>query len=50
MEALGSRLDDESLGRALFEIAAAARARGLDPEGALRRYSEGVMRAVEARL
>jgi XTP/dITP diphosphohydrolase/tetrapyrrole methylase family protein/MazG family protein len=50
MEALGSRLDDESLGRALFEIAAAARARGLDPEGALRRYSERVMRAVEARL
>jgi XTP/dITP diphosphohydrolase/tetrapyrrole methylase family protein/MazG family protein len=49
VDAIGSQLSDESLGRSLFEIAAAARARGLDPEGALRRYSETVMRAVEAR-
>jgi XTP/dITP diphosphohydrolase/tetrapyrrole methylase family protein/MazG family protein len=47
--ALGARLDDETLGRMLFEAAAAARTRGLDPEGALRRHSERVMRDVEAR-
>ncbi|HRE81081.1 MAG TPA: MazG family protein, partial [Opitutaceae bacterium] len=32
--ALGDSLDDAALGRRLFELAAAARARGLDPEGA----------------
>jgi XTP/dITP diphosphohydrolase/tetrapyrrole methylase family protein/MazG family protein len=48
--ALGAALDDEALGRALFEIAAAARARGLDPEGALRRHADGVMRHVEGRI
>jgi XTP/dITP diphosphohydrolase/tetrapyrrole methylase family protein/MazG family protein len=47
--ALGAQLDDETLGRMLFEAAAAARTRGLDPEGALRRHSERVMRDVEAR-
>ena len=36
-------LDDESLGRTLFELAAAAQARGLDPEGALRRRADAVM-------
>jgi XTP/dITP diphosphohydrolase/tetrapyrrole methylase family protein/MazG family protein len=46
--ALGQRLDDASLGRFLFELSAAARAKGLDPEGALRRHADGVMRAVEA--
>ena len=33
---LGRAVDDESLGEALFWIVALARARGLDPEGALR--------------
>ncbi len=46
---LGATLDDEALGRTLFELCAAARARGLDPEGALRRESDRVMRAVEAK-
>jgi XTP/dITP diphosphohydrolase/tetrapyrrole methylase family protein/MazG family protein len=46
---LGAQLDDEALGRMLFEVAAAARARGLDPEGALRRHSDRVMREIEAR-
>lgn len=47
VEALGAGLDDATLGRRLFELAAAARERGLDPEGALRRHATGVMRAVE---
>lgn len=47
---LGAELDDEKLGRVLFELCAAARAKGLDPEGALRRESDRVMRAVEARV
>ena len=47
---LGAELDDEKLGRALFELCAAARAKGLDPEGALRRESDRVMRAVEAKV
>jgi XTP/dITP diphosphohydrolase/tetrapyrrole methylase family protein/MazG family protein len=43
-------LEAEALGRQLFELVAAARARGLDPEGALRQHTAGVMRAVEARV
>lgn len=50
---LGEQLDDAELGRRLFELAAAARVRGLDPEGALRLHASKVMhdveRAVEAR-
>ncbi len=46
---LGADLDDESLGRRLFELAAAARVRGLDPERGLRRRTGEVMRAVERR-
>jgi XTP/dITP diphosphohydrolase/tetrapyrrole methylase family protein/MazG family protein len=45
---LGAALDDAQLGRELFELCAAARAKGLDPEGALRRESDRVVRAVEA--
>lgn len=48
--ALGSQLTDEELGSRLFELAAAARARGLDPEGALRRRAERVMAAVDGRV
>lgn len=44
------RLEAEQLGRQLFELVAAARARGLDPEGALRRHTAGVMQAVEAKV
>src|SRR5262249_39200419 len=47
--ALGQRLDEAQLGRILFEVTAAARARGLDPEGALRKEADRVMREVEAR-
>ncbi len=45
--ALGRQLDEETLGRMLFELTAAARAKGLDPEGALRLHATKVMRAVE---
>jgi MazG family protein len=47
VRALAGHLTDESLGRMLFEIAAAARVRGLDPEGALRRQAARVVEAVE---
>jgi MazG family protein len=43
-------LDEETLGRRLFELTAAARARGLDPEGALRLHATKVMRDVEQRV
>ena len=47
IRARAATMTDESLGEALFELAAAAREKGLDPEGALRRHADGVMRAVE---
>jgi MazG family protein len=47
---LGAELDDATLGRRLFELAAAARAKGLDPEGALRLHATQVMRDVEQRV
>jgi MazG family protein len=49
VKALGQHLTDESLGRMLFEIAAACRAKGLDPEGALRQHTSRLMDEVEAR-
>jgi XTP/dITP diphosphohydrolase/tetrapyrrole methylase family protein/MazG family protein len=50
VRALGPQLDEASLGRMLFELTAAARAKGLDPEGALRLHAAHVMRAVEQRV
>lgn len=47
---LAEALDDAVLGRMLFAIAAASRAKGLDPEGALRRETLRVKTEVEARL
>lgn len=47
IRALGAELDDAELGRRLFELCAAARAKGLDPEGALRRRADAVKAAVE---
>lgn len=44
--ALGRDLDEAKLGRLLFELAAAARARGLDAEAALRLHTTQVMRDV----
>jgi len=45
---ISANLNEASLGRALFELAAAARMRGLDPEGALRQTTNQVMQDVEA--
>ncbi len=50
IKALGAQLDEAALGKILFEVTAAARAKGLDPEGALRLHTTQVMRDVEARL
>ena len=50
VRALGGRLDAESLGKILFELTAAARAKGLDPEGALRLHAAKVMTDVKARV
>ena len=45
--ALAENLTEGSLGRMLFELAAAGRAKGLDPEGALRRHTDKVMQTME---
>ncbi len=50
VKALGAQLDEAMLGKMLFELAAAARAKGLDPEGALRLHATKVMSDVEARV
>jgi XTP/dITP diphosphohydrolase/tetrapyrrole methylase family protein/MazG family protein len=50
VERLAAGMDEQTLGRMLFEIAAAAQSRGLDPEGSLRRHADGLMRHVEGRL
>lgn len=49
VRALGRQLDQATLGRMLFELTAAAREKGLDPEGALRLHATKVMAEVEAR-
>jgi MazG family protein len=46
---IAADLDPESLGRMLFELAAAAQSKDLDSEGALRMHAQGLMRHVEAR-
>jgi MazG family protein len=50
VQALGRQLDEASLGKMLFELTAAARAKGLDPEGALRLHATNVMRDVERKV
>jgi MazG family protein len=47
---LAEGLDDGKLGKILFEIAAAAQSRGLDPEGSLRRHADELMRHAEGRV
>ncbi|TAG27609.1 MAG: MazG family protein [Verrucomicrobia bacterium] len=42
-----TELDDSTLGRALFELCASARQRGLDSEGALRRENARILHAIE---
>ncbi|MCX6950614.1 MAG: MazG family protein, partial [Verrucomicrobia bacterium] len=50
VKALGAQLDEATLGKMLFELTAAARAKGLDPEGALRLHATKVMYDVEVRV
>jgi len=47
---LAAGMTDATLGRRLFELAAAARARDLDPEGALRLETARIVGAVEQRV
>jgi MazG family protein len=47
VKALGAQLDEATLGRMLFELTAAARVKGLDPEGALRKHADRVSHDVE---
>lgn len=47
IETLAGEIDEESAGEKLFEIAAACRLAGIDPESALRRYSGRLKDAVE---
>ena len=50
VKALGQQLDEATLGRRLFELSSAARTKGLDPEGALRKECDRVMREIETRV
>jgi MazG family protein len=50
VQAIGRQLDEATLGRMLFELTAAARAKGLDPEGALRKECDRVMREIETKV
>lgn len=47
IQAQADALDEALLGQQLFEIAAACRGRGIDPESALRRYTQNVVDALE---
>jgi MazG family protein len=50
VRALGRGLDEAALGRMLFEMTSAARAKGLDPERALRLHATKVMREIEEKI
>jgi len=50
IQELSREMDDATLGRRLFELTAAARQRGLDPEAALRLHATTVMHAIETRV
>ena len=42
-------IDEDGVGKQLFEIAAACRAKGLDPESELRRYAQSIVDTLESR-
>jgi MazG family protein len=50
VERIAAGLDAEKLGKMLFEIAAAAQSRNLDPEGSLRMHADALLRHVEGRV
>jgi XTP/dITP diphosphohydrolase/tetrapyrrole methylase family protein/MazG family protein len=47
IDAAAENLDEALLGKQLFEIAAACRAQDIDPESALRRYTQNVVDTLE---
>ena len=49
IDSLSRELTDEALGRHLFELTSAAQEKGLDPEGALRRYADKIAMTIEAK-
>lgn len=50
IEAMAEELDEESAGHILFEIAAACRLKGIDPESAVRKFSRLVMKESDSLL
>jgi len=48
IDTMAESIDEETAGALLFEIAAACREKGIDPESALRRYSRAVQDETEA--
>ena len=47
IEAVSGTFDESTLGKQLFEIAAACRGKGIDPESALRSYTQNVVDTLE---
>ena len=47
IDAVSATLDEVTLGKQLFEIAASCRAKGIDPESALRRYTQKLVDSLE---
>jgi len=48
IDALSDKLDEATVGKQLFEIAAACRSKGIDPESALRRYAQKLVDTLES--
>lgn len=48
IDALSDTLDETTVGKQLFEIAAACRSKGIDPESALRRYAQKLVDTLES--
>jgi XTP/dITP diphosphohydrolase/tetrapyrrole methylase family protein/MazG family protein len=48
IDALSDTLDEATVGKQLFEIAAACRSKGIDPESALRRYAQNLVDTLES--
>lgn len=47
IEKAAKNLDEKTAGQRLFEIAAACRIKGIDPESALRRYAQNIVNQIE---
>lgn len=49
IDSVEASIDEDGVGKQLFEIAAACRAKGLDPESELRRYAQSIVDTLESR-